>query len=101
MRFESPFQPKLLSDSMLIICTDALTALRGASAFRDMKIIPIPISSQVLPEDFRAGICDPASTALLSEQLASYRGSPFPSTHCKSLIQNTGLGTSEPINSVL
>lgn len=96
MRFESPFQPKLLSDSMIIICTDALTALRG-----NMKIIPIPISSQVLPEDFRAGICDPASTALLSEQLASYRGSPFPSTHCKSLIQNTGLGTSEPINSVL
>lgn len=51
----------------IIISTDALTAPRGASSVRDMEIIPISISHQVLTEDFRAGVCDPASTALVSE----------------------------------
>jgi len=50
-------------------CTDALTALRAASSVRDMEILPISFSCQMLTEDFRAGICDPASTALASAKI--------------------------------
>lgn len=83
----------------IIICTDALTALRGASSIRDMEIIPISISHQVLTEDFRAG--DLASTALVSERFAFHGGSLSQSLIVNLLLRNTCLGTSKPVNSVL
>lgn len=59
----------------IIICTDALRALRGASSVRDIEITPISIPHQALTKDSRAGVCDPASSALASEPFAFHGGS--------------------------
>lgn len=67
----------------IIICTDGLTALKGA--IRDMEIIPISIYCEVLMEDFRAGACDPVSPGF--RVICLPQSLPFIVTHCISLFQ--------------